>query len=303
MLSAAIAKAEQQHPGIIPDLRQTPTLLLGSDYGGMHRSADFEVITLIASNLETIHTWDRARSTVRDRLLPDRRRISFKTLNDCHQRSAIGPFLEAANQLRGLLFTVAIHRRVQSVFKKHDKLRKTDLDSPELEGWKTTTAERALRVIHLASLLVRGLSRTGQDVLWITDQDEIVANEGRLRSFVKLFVTVSGHYIPHAMRHVRIGTTISDTGRRDVEDFVAVCDLAAGALQYYLTDEGAQVVLNAPSLFLPREQKSSSKASVILDWFSDNECLLKRLTFILDESTTGQLRITTLRLHGSNDQT
>ncbi len=25
-----------------------PTLLLGSDYGGMHKSADFEVITLLA---------------------------------------------------------------------------------------------------------------------------------------------------------------------------------------------------------------------------------------------------------------
>jgi hypothetical protein len=82
-----------------------------------------------------------------------------------------------------------------------------------------------------------------------------------------------------------------------------VCDLAAGALQYYLTDEGAQELLEAPSLFLPREQKPSNKASDILDWFSDNEWPLKRLTFILDESTTGQLRITTLRLHGSNDQT
>ena len=85
---------------------------------------------------------------------------------------------------------------------------------------------------------------------------------------------------------------LSDTGRRDVEDYVAVCDLAAGALQYYLTDEGAQVVLEAPSLFLPREQKPSNKGSGILDWFSDNECPLKRLTFILDESTMGQLRIT-----------
>jgi len=105
------------------------------------------------------------------------------------------------------------------------------------------------------------------------------------------------------MRHVRIGTTVSDTGRRDVEDYVAVCDLAAGALQYHLTDEGAQVVLDAPSLFLPRKQKPSNKASDILNWLSGNESPLKRLTFILDESTTGQLRITTLRLHGSNDRT
>jgi hypothetical protein len=52
LLSASIVKAEQRHPGIIPDLRQTPTLLLGSDYGGLHKTTDFEVITLLASNLE-----------------------------------------------------------------------------------------------------------------------------------------------------------------------------------------------------------------------------------------------------------
>jgi hypothetical protein len=279
------------------------TLLLGSDYGGMHKTADFEVITLLASNLETIHAWDSARSTVRNRLLPDKRRISFKTLNDGHRRSAVGPFLDAANQIRGLLFTVAIHRRIQSVFKKYGKLEKAELESPDLEGWKPATTERALRVIHLASLLVRGLSSTGQDVLWMTDEDEIVANERRLRSFVNLFATVSSHYIPHAMRHVRIGTTMSDTGRRDVEDYVSVCDLAAGALQYLLTDGGAQTVLDAPSLFLPREQKPSTKATQILDWFSDNERPLKRLTFVLDESTTGQLRITAFRMHGSHDRT
>lgn len=302
LLSASVAKAEQRHPGIIPDLRQTPTLLLGSDYGGMHKTADFEVITLLASNLESIHPWDGARSAIRDLLLPDRRRISFKTLNDRHRQSALRPFLKTANQIRGLLLSVAIHRSLQSVFKTHGKLEKTDLNSPELEGWKPTTAERALRVIHLASLLVRGLSRTGQDLLWMTDEDDMVANERRLRSFVNLFATISGHYIPHTIGNVRIGTTVSDTGRRDIEDYIAICDLAAGALQHLLTDGGAQAVLNAPSVFLPKEQKLANKVSDILDWFSDNEHPLKRLTLILDESTTGQLRITTFRVHGSNDQ-
>ena len=83
-----------------------------------------------------------------------------------------------------------------------------DLESLELDGWKPTTIERALRVIHLASLLVRGLSTTGQNLLWMTDEEEIVANERRVISFVNLFATVSGHYIPHPMRHVHIGTTI-----------------------------------------------------------------------------------------------
>jgi hypothetical protein len=64
-------------------------------------------------------------------------------LNDRHRRLAFGPFLDAADQICGLLFTVAIHRSVQSFFKKHGKLEKTDFDSLELDGWKATTIDKA----------------------------------------------------------------------------------------------------------------------------------------------------------------
>jgi hypothetical protein len=246
VLSECVATVARRHVDVVPNLRCAPTLLLGSDYAGFHRGARFEVISIIASNLERLQAWDGSRGALRERMLPNQRRMSYKSLNDRQRRLALFPFLTAANQIYGLLFTVAIDRRVKSVFEPKGRLTRDSADWPELHNWKLTTIERALRIIHLGSLLVRGLSGKGQDLLWITDEDEVVANEGRLRTFVKVFATVSSHYVVHQMGHVRIGTTRCDTGRRDIEDFVAICDFAAGSLQDLLSTGALDGLIEAP---------------------------------------------------------
>ena len=40
-LSATIASLERRHPGSIPNLRDQPTLLIGSDYSGFHQGCKF----------------------------------------------------------------------------------------------------------------------------------------------------------------------------------------------------------------------------------------------------------------------
>jgi hypothetical protein len=179
--------------------------------------------------------------------------MSYKGLNDAFRRGALGTFLDAANQIPGLLLTFAIDRGVHSLFRRDDR---DTVRSPELNllaGMSSITAERTMRVIHLASLCLRGTTRADQDVLWITDEDEIVPNEKRLRRFVDLFTAVSSHYLVHDLRHLRIGTTRLDTGRRDVEDLVAICDLAAGALQDNLS-------LSKDVNFWPRHHYSTTLA-------------------------------------------
>lgn len=203
----------------------------------------------------------------------------------------------------GLLLTVAIDKSVATVF-NNDKVDTSERASshPLFKGWKLAPIERAMRAIHFASLLLRGLSSAGQDLWWFTDQDEIVANEQRLRSFVSLMANVASHYLPHTLRHMRIGTTASDTGRRDIEDFVAIPDFAAGALQEILNNGHAGRLLDARSLFVPTSQELAPKARHILDWFADNTQPLRRRTFVIDEPAEGKPRFTLLRFHGSRDR-
>jgi hypothetical protein len=158
-----------------------------------------------------------------------------------------------------------------------------------------------MRTIHFASLLLRGLSSPGQDVWWFTDQDDIVANEERLRSFVTLMATVSSHYLPHTLRHMRIATTASDAGRRDIEDFVAIPDFAAGALQELLSTSYARRLLNTPQLVIPTAEELGPKTQRVMDWLSDDTQPLQRITLVMDEPVPGKPRITSFRFHASSD--
>jgi hypothetical protein len=276
--------------------------LIGSDYSGFHQEAAFEVTSLVITNFESLGPWDERRMHVRRRYLPERRRMSYKALNDGHRCTALLPFLEVANQIPGLLLTIAIDKTVPTIFNSENADTSERARShPVFEGWKPAPIERAMRTIHFASLLLRGLSCAGQDLWWFTDQDEIVANEQRLPSFVSLMANVASHYLPHTLRHMRIGTTASDTGRRDIEDFVAIPDFAAGALQGVLNTTYARRLLDARSIFVPTSQELGPKARRIMDWFADNTQPLRRLTLIVDEPTEGEPRFTSLRFHGSRD--
>jgi hypothetical protein len=100
---------------------------------------------------------------------------------------------------------------------------------------------------------------------------------------VNVFAGVSSHYLSHNMRHLRIGTTKSDTGRRDIEDYVAICDLAAGTVQDCLARQRMKVALQHPSLFIPKGRVQLAKVATIVDWLSDNAQPLKRLILVVDE--------------------
>ena len=135
-----------------------------------------------------------------------------------------------------------------------------DPDLKEYSHWDDAVFEKLLRVVHIASLFVAGLSRPYQDLLWITDEDAIVADERRLREFVDIFSKVCSHYLKHNLRHIRIGTTKSDTGKRDVEDLVAIADLVAGALSRLLTEYHKIGMVLTVGLITPAPQTLPAKA-------------------------------------------
>jgi hypothetical protein len=162
--------------------------------------------------------------------------------------------------------------------------------------------EKLLRIIHFVSLFLAGLSREGQDALWITDEDEIAANEQRHRELTTSFGNVSSHYLQHSLRHLRVATTASDTGKRDVEDFVAVADLAAGALCDVLNTYSRAGIKLTPDLILPPPDGLGRKARTVLNWFSDRGHFLKRLVFEIDPvGDTGRLSVKQLFFQGSSE--
>lgn len=301
-LSEVIASAERADPRAFPMLRDAECLLVGSDYGGEHKEADWQTLSFLIADLADAAAWQPARESIRRALLRDGRRMAFKSLNDRVRRNAMEGFLATANQLPGLLVTFAISRAIGSMFVKEGKLDPSLLEFEVLRDLTSPVAEKMLRIVHLISLLIAGFSAPGQDLLWATDEDSIAANPLRVRHLVDTLARVSSHLLPHDLRHLRVATAKQDNGDMSLEDLLAIPDVAAGALSTSLA--GMLGTRRAPprGFFLPAPTSISVKAQLVMHWLADNTQALRRLVVLVDEEPdTRRLRATRLRLHGSAD--
>ncbi|MCU1247263.1 MAG: hypothetical protein JWQ49_292 [Edaphobacter sp.] len=300
LLSRSISTFEARSSERLPELRNEKDLVMATDFAGLHSAAQYRVTSFLLANPDALLRWNDARVHLRTAYGLGSRRMAFKSLNDRVRQRALPAYLTLANDLHGLLFTVSVSSSIQSLFSNTGRISRDTLQSTPLEVWKSDTAERALQTIHLASLLVRGLAAARQNVYWFIDEDDIVANDERHAQFVEAFGTVCGHYLTKEMGHFRLATMRSDTGSRDLEDLVAICDLAAGSIQEMLREFVTSGYSLNPETSIRASSSHSPKVQQLLNWVSDERHPLKRLHIVIDEdSETRRLKVTTLRMAGS----
>jgi len=302
LFSEMIESVERKERNAIPDLRDGDLFFVASDYSGEHDSAEYQSLSFLLADWQQCGAWEAMRRGLRGKYLADGRRMSFKTLRDKRKMEALGSFLSAANTVVGLSVSILIDKRIDSLFRESGQI---DLSEPGLEEfshWKEKSFEKMLRVVHLVSFFLAGLSRAGQDVLWITDEDEIAANDDRLRQLTKLFGNVSGHYLSHNMGHFRCGTTKCDDRSRQLEDLASIPDLVAGALSEVLVTSNEQGIMPSSSLFVFGPRNVQGKTAEIMNWFSTDLEPLKRLVYVIEPvENSSKLSLKRVRFHGSND--
>lgn len=211
----------------LPDLSSSPTLILASDYGGQHKGATHETFSFLTADLARCGEWNEERQRVRDTFFTERRRMSFKGLNDQQRRSALLPFLYAADRVPGLLTTILVNKRVGRSLKL--TLKDREQLPPFVAEWPIHVLQKLIFVAHLGALLLAGLSSPGQNVLWFTDNDDFVANDQRVIDLTPVFAGIISGYVGHSLGHFRLGTMKCDTGDLQIEDLTAIPDLVSGA--------------------------------------------------------------------------
>lgn len=266
VVNGLIRALDLSNPFALPNFDGATQLMVGSDYGGQHSSSQFEALAFVVADAGALRPWLEARSKLRAKYLPDRRRMSFKALGDRLRMEALPAFLSAADLLHGMLLVVLVDKRIASLFVSDDDPEAIAPEVRSLAEWPARTAERLLRICHVVSLALAGLTREGQHILWVTDQDEIAANVERHTLFVKAFGTIASHYLEHTLGHLRIATTASDTGTRDLEDFVAIADLAAGAVCHVLNSYREARTPVVQRLVVPPPLGVAPKAQALLNW-------------------------------------
>ena len=239
------------------------------------------------TSLESWSEWEQQRLQVRQEHLSDSRRMSFKRLGDAQRRRALGPLLDAANSLHGLSFSVALNKKCESAFAAIPPL---DLSNPEFDmyrKWKPAVLEKAFLTLHILGVLLAGLAAPGQDVMWFTDEDCIAANDDRACELTQLFAWITSQYLTFDLGHGRCGTSRCDDGSRQIEDFLALPDMIAGALAEQMQLKSANPT-ELSDIFWMHRPDFSDKTRHITWWYSNSGKPLKRLFCIVDPTTDGK---------------
>ena len=282
LLSSEIARVEERRGRPFPCLRHGSGLLIASDYGGEHKGAGWATYAALATTVEAAGLWSSWTRTLRGRLLPDGRSLQFKRLSDRIRRRALPHFLQAADQLPGVLFCIAIPRSVSSIFDgAPHKTRLADLGFPEL---RPAVEEKILRVTHLVALIVAGLSGQGQDVYWFSDEDALAIHSGaRLWPLTRLFATVTSNLLDHDLRHLRVGTSRCDNGSMSIRDLISLADLAAGAISRLLSEVLDLREAPPKGLILPMLRAVPQSRDLVSRWFADDSSELRKVLLLIDE--------------------
>ncbi|MGE3157736.1 MAG: hypothetical protein AB7E84_16980 [Xanthobacteraceae bacterium] len=289
---SALAEIPHSFPHTLP---RGKTLFVGADFGGSHAGQLHETYSFVLLDLDQNAEWLSEQRNFRRAMIRSSRRMSFKSLNDRVRRRALVPFLQMGNLISGWLVTFAISRNQQSLFQKGPVAAEPE---QVMLAWKDGVRERLMRVLHLTGFLLSGLSCAHQDVLWVTDEDEIASNVDQLTHLTRLFAVIASNSISHQLGHLRCATTKSDDGSRAIEDLVAYCDLAAGTTSEAITAMGGQHHKLQSKIISPAPSNLTWKTRLVTSWLAYDQSPLRRLTCVVDLKSDGRgMKTQMLRWH------
>ncbi len=282
--------------GNLPELKGS-TLYVTSDYSGYDSKSRYFVISILVADLDNSECWECFRRRVRSEYMGDGRRMSFKNLNDTNRLKALVPFLEASDEIEGFCLSIGIRKEIENLY-----IDKRIFESVQRKGvlkgtWRAKSLENMFRIVHLVSTVIAGLVKPNQNIYWISDEDEILANPTRSSDVAGLISAFTSMYVKHGLGELGVGTTKVDEGDRLEEDFAAVADLAAGAVSEMLTKVGStsssgsfhgNVAYEFPDYL-------SKKTEVILAWLGDDCRRLKKSILLFEQAKNKMYSLTRLQ--------
>jgi len=276
-VSNIIAAEVWKSPSLIPDLSKDKTMFVFSDYSrvqGQYKTYSFLVVGRSGANY-----FNGVRKILRKDFNLKNRRISYKGLNDKIKLKALPAFLSCAGAMDGLLLTFAVDTQIKYMFAEQF------IDVwPELSAFKKSTLEDMLRVVHFGAQAIMTAFSSGQNIVWFTDNDAIVANERHKQLFGRLAETTIRHmFMPQEdINGIAFGLSEIDDDSLEIEDFIAIPDLVAGALCETL-DRLHQADIRVTSRVILNKPKVNAKTNIICEWIGKTVCPLKKFGVVFDK--------------------
>jgi hypothetical protein len=266
----------------MPPLRSS-RLFIFSDYVLPRTSRKYHVISLLLVDLDDCGEEWCVWTEWRAKIIPDGRRMEFKKLNDGCKARALPHLLSFAQSLEGISLTFAVQKGIEHIVTAKDSVQKWQ---GRLKArWERTSLETMVRVTSSVSTLICGLARNAKEVTWISDQDDIFANQDKSEDTLFVLNQHIARYLRPYGGRISVGTTALATGDDELEDLCAIPDIIGGAIAEFLT-LGLDAVA-AGSQF--QEAKLSSKTQGIMRWVQSGAgAKLKRQLVVFHKGDPGK---------------
>jgi hypothetical protein len=292
-LSDFIDKLEYSEKVFLPDLRQADNLYIFSDYSA-NKDQQLISYSILILDDNSVNSFVAVQKHFWEVYTLESRIIEYKKLNDGPTKRALVPFLQLCNKLNGLLLTIIIHKNTKSIYttKIPEYLQK------QIITWgKKAVREKFLRLREFLIFILNGLGREDQNVLWITDNDEIVANNLQLDTANTILKETLYKHLDFRIGSFELKTLDADSRDKCFEKLCSLTDLAAGGLVDFLGHyHNANIFPKEGEIATPIIQ-GKLKVNPITNWLSKNEeeSALKKITIKINEKENDKLFIEAFR--------
>jgi hypothetical protein len=280
-----LQSSEARKELLLPNIQdENETIAVFSDYGGEHSSSKYYTYSFLVVAYNQLYLFNKKMNELRAEygLNDPFKEIAFKRLDHGPSFRFLEPYLLAAqNLINGLVLTVVVEKEIDSLFidgkLNSSKVLQEALAKIGMSYLKPAVAEKLFRVTHYLSFLITLLSKEGQKVFWMTDNDAIAANTERFKDALSYFSRVLGHY--SQKKYALVGGAVPfEEKDSSFLDLLSIPDLVGGAVENYLTNKSRG-----------GEGEFSVKpgSEVILKWLANQGISLKKHTMIIRKDCEG----------------
>ncbi len=291
-LSDYINGLESSQKIFLPDLRDADNLYIFSDYSG-NKDQQLISYSILILDENSVNSFTSTQKYFWEDYALGSKIIEYKKLNDGARRRALVPFLNLCNNFNGLILTILFHKNTKSIY--------TD-EMPEnlqeqIAVWKKNyVKQKFLRLRDFILLILNGLGRENQNVLWITDNDEFVANNLQLETANTILRETLYKHLDYMIGEFELKTLDVDSSDNCFEKLCSLSDLTAGGLVDFVGNyHNANIFPKEGEVAEPILQKL--KVNAITNWLSktEEENSLKKITIKITETKNDGLFIEAFR--------
>jgi hypothetical protein len=279
----------------LPAFPSTKDIAIFSDYGGDHDESPVLTYTFLIVDFGALETFGKAMKDIRDEHKLGRREIAFKQLNSGAMTAAVPKIMRAADRLPGLLFTLAVNKKFKTILGSDEAVKSAgpQLQAAGIQSWtKPKSIEDVVRKVHCVAYWLSMLAREGMGVLWMTDNDSIMANERCIEDLRKFTAGACDAVGAPKFRIIGLARQFERTDEQPYfNDALAVADLTAGSIAAAYTD----------SLFPgAHSEKKIPAITDVLTLHAHQGVFLKKLVITLDRDDSGQDQVNTFWIGATN---